>query len=287
MTTLSHPAARVAGRGRRRAPCRPTFGFTLVELLVVIGIIALLISILLPALGAARRQGRAVKCLASLRELGNAFQMYSIEFKGYWPVAVHATGNTQFPTAVEMRWPDLIARYVTKATDIQKYDDINKVRQNSVIWGCPEWAKALENDDTTLSDKVRVGYGMNPYPMYFDDFNVKNMASIAAGQGRYLKQTEWRQPTDRGLLIDAVSHIIFVPDKFSAASTQWQPFDVVSFGGNFTVDGARHGPAGVSKQRTLDARYMNMLYCDGHAGNVSVREAWNAMHNPGYTKDGP
>jgi len=68
-----------------RPPAGSRDGFTLVELLVVIGIIALLVSILLPALATAREQAQKTVCLSNLRSLGQAVAVYQAEHKGVFP----------------------------------------------------------------------------------------------------------------------------------------------------------------------------------------------------------
>jgi len=75
-----------------------TRAFTLVELLVVIGIIALLISILLPSLNRARETANRVKCASNLRQIGQAILLYSNENRGAYPRTRYSPGLPLTPT---------------------------------------------------------------------------------------------------------------------------------------------------------------------------------------------
>jgi prepilin-type N-terminal cleavage/methylation domain-containing protein len=87
------PRGRLEADGVRRAFASRTFGFTLIELLVVISIIALLISLLLPALGTARELARRTYCLANLRHWGIAMHTYSVDNDNLYPPALPRDGG--------------------------------------------------------------------------------------------------------------------------------------------------------------------------------------------------
>jgi prepilin-type N-terminal cleavage/methylation domain-containing protein/prepilin-type processing-associated H-X9-DG protein len=104
-------------------------GFTLVELLVVIGVIALLVSMLLPALNKARRQSRTVQCMSNLRQIVMGEIQYVQDNKGHFsPYYNKGTANDGIKQLFQIEW----------IAQVAKPEQMNKVRL------CPE--AALEND---------------------------------------------------------------------------------------------------------------------------------------------
>jgi prepilin-type processing-associated H-X9-DG protein/prepilin-type N-terminal cleavage/methylation domain-containing protein len=84
----------LAHRHRRTTPGRRRGGFTLVELLVVIGIITVLISLLLPAVGSARRAAQVTACVARLQQIGLGNRLFADAHKGYFPLTGELVGPT-------------------------------------------------------------------------------------------------------------------------------------------------------------------------------------------------
>jgi prepilin-type N-terminal cleavage/methylation domain-containing protein len=108
-------------------------GFTLIELLVVISVIAVLLSVLLPALGGARENSRRVKCLANLRSIGTGVHMYmEAESKGILLPKVRPLNsgtNTNDPSLLE-----ILSKYTDAAVPFEQAPDDWIV---SDPWRCP------------------------------------------------------------------------------------------------------------------------------------------------------
>ena len=113
-------------------------GFTLVEMLVVIAIIAIVLALLLPALDKARRDANAIICASNLRQWGMATQLYANENDGYLPrrgQGVGPTGIIDRPTD----WFNALPPFLHQQPymDLVADDAIPQPGQSS-IWVCPQ-----------------------------------------------------------------------------------------------------------------------------------------------------
>ena len=224
-------------------------GFTLVELLVVIGIIALLIAILLPALNNARKQAYTVTCASNLRQMGIAATMYINETKHYPGHAAQRTPGVEFAV-----WPTRLRKYMGGGVN-------GGASQGA--FRCPtqdpgefEW----KVDDTTppVANVTDSGYGYNPgeslllrqsgkFSYGYNDWGVWNtFANPQRGLGGDL----WL-PNSRELKASQVrkaAEMIMIADN--TPDGEW----------DFAIDPLRpeEAPGKIHKGGA------NVLWCDGH-----------------------
>ena len=259
--STSHPPRR-----RRRRTSR---GFTLVELLVVIGIIAVLIAVLMPGLSGARRQARSVACLSNLRQLAAAYQMYCNENKGkcfrYADGLVDPTG--------ESFWVPLLGHYAGNIDEIRICPEATEVGSTPygnafTAWGDPDGSGNVE------WLKRGGSYGMNmwlhPVPanspvdglLVFTSGGTRVISPRSAFIGPAAKESS-RVP----LIADCLwlggwpRHTDSPPTRLSG----------------------EYEPTGNDMRRFCMARHkrnVNVVFLDGHASTVPLPDLWKLKwHN--------
>ncbi len=229
-------------------PLRSRPGFTLVELLVVIAIIALLIGILLPALGGARAAGRKAACLSNMRQWGIATMTYASEQKDFLPKPQHETGGSAKDDASDAMWYNALPVIVgaPKYTDV--YDG-SKSKQfpNAHIWWCPE-ARAIYGQPGFTGAGNSFDYGFNTIIDGTNTFTPKP----ASGQA-HINLTRIESPSKTLAISEPQNRIEYL---------------VIDAGGS-----------GVPLNRHPNET-VNMLFLDSHVSSVDASQSRSIYSGP-------
>lgn len=258
--------------------------FTLVELLVVIGIISLLISILLPALGRVRESAQTVKCLSNLRQIGIGIVQYANANDGYMvPAYVIASPGGQF---VDTYATLLVRSKFVAAPDGGGFGVLNSA---DTLFRCPSGIDERSNgspvsktdaqgarywqptisfaSNVTTADPgnvIHTWYGLNGISL--------NPANPDAPKWQQIFPLNdlWIQTVGNSATGPAVSTLQKL-SRLKRSSEMVLVFDgVLMHGGNANRINARH-----NRQKVT-----NLLMADGHAESVNTRETPTSLGGP-------
>jgi prepilin-type processing-associated H-X9-DG protein/prepilin-type N-terminal cleavage/methylation domain-containing protein len=226
---------------------RKRSGFTLVELLVVIGIISLLIAMLLPALNKARQAAKTVQCLSNLKQISLAMQMYAGENHGWMPPLYQATGNPS-PSQYQ-RWTATLCR--------------GKYLPVAAVFFCPEMENNTYRDWWLKhSDDAAVDASIWQYPDYGYNamFIGRSMGPYGGDEYQPARQTQIKQPAQTVLLAD--DQIGRYSGSPGLSGSSWLATAAATNEFKGYMD-ARHSGA------------VNVAWADGHATSVQVPASYS------------
>lgn len=262
---------------------RRPHAFTLIELLVVISIIALLIGILLPALGAARKTARSIACLSNLRQIGVAHALYGSENKqNIVPLeqepgvtANNPTGTT-FSGTNRLFWFELLADTMVSSKRDASGNRNDFITENFI---CAEFET---NRTDGAGGNSKTGYAMNS--RLIDDYVRDNSASADYPEYRWP-----RNPNANG------TSVFYSYDNITSAS-EWiingDSYEPVGLGpdapGNaitweMRTDVRRFDNGEPDRHSGMDFKepgLANYVYVDGHAASVDSEEAGRTLRDP-------